>query len=155
MRRTILLAMLLVSAFALVAHAETVRLVAGQHYDAGLVTVIADGDLITITIGTENGWVLEETHVYVGLTPPKKAAPGQFPYKHEKLNGATADSYVIDTPDVGAECGDDLYVAVHAVVVGEGNEYGEETAWGEGDPIREGKNWAMMFEVLVDCGITY
>ena len=146
------IAALLLAAVGLCATATTVTLVAGQEYDAGWVRAVADLDSLKVTIQADNGWVLMETHVYVGTTPPTKSAPGRFPYKHEGLGGAMSDSYEISLDAFDVECGDTLYVAVHAVVLGEENEYGEETAWGEGNFIRNKKNWAMYFEVPVDCG---
>jgi hypothetical protein len=62
------------------------------------------------------GYILNETHLYVGNTilPMKKnkytTAPGQFPYKHENLNGASSDTYTI-TGLTGA-----IYIAAHSVV---------------------------------------
>ena len=152
--KSVAMAVGLVAALALGAFAEPpepVVLVAGQHYDAGWVTTLAEFGVLTVLITTENGWVLEETHVYVGTEPPTKSAPGRFPYKHEFLDGAEDDMYEIDLAPYGAICGTDLYVAVHAVVVGKENEYGKETAWGEGFYIRAGKNWAMYFTTPVRC----
>jgi len=151
--KTVVVALGLMAALALGALAEPVVLVAGQNYDAGWVTAIAQAGTLTILITTENGWVLEETHVYVGTEPPTKSAPGRFPYKHDDLDGAEGDVYEIDLDEYGDICGSDLYIAVHAVVLGEGNEYGEETAWGEGDYIRPGKNWAMYFTTPVICAL--
>ena len=149
-RAWVVLAM--VAAFALCSTATTVTLVAGQHYDAGEVEVYADLDTLTIVIEADNGWVLEETHVYVGTAPPRKSAPGRFPYKHEALGGVLYDVYEISLDEFDVECLSDLYIAVHAVVTGADNEYGEETAWGDGDDIRAGKNWAMYFSTNVSCG---
>jgi len=152
--KQVCVALLLLVSVGLCAAATTVTLVAGQEYNAGWVRAIADLGSLWITIHADNGWVLIETHVYVGLTPPTKSAPGRFPYKHEGLGGAMSDSYEIPLDAFDVECGDALYVAVHAVVLGEENEYGEETAWGDGSLIREKKNWAMYFETHVDCGGT-
>jgi len=154
LRRVCVAMLVLASVVGLCATAEIVTLVAGQQYDAGWVTAVADDDSLKVTIHADNGWVLLETHVYVGLIPPTKSAPGRFPFKHESLDGALSDSYEISLDGLGVACEDTLYVAVHAVVFGEENEYGEETAWGNGSVIREKKNWAMVFEVFVDCGGT-
>jgi|SaaInl7_200m_RNA_FD_contig_21_2389210_length_544_multi_10_in_0_out_0_1 hypothetical protein len=138
-------------ALSLAVGATTVDFIAGQHYNAGLVEAIANDGVLTIYIMTDNGWALEETHVYVGTAAPKKSSPGRFPYKHEDLGNAYIDVYTISLDDFDVECGADLYIAVHAVVKGIDNEYGEETAWGEGDYIRAGKNWAMYFTQTVEC----
>jgi hypothetical protein len=56
----------------------------------------------TVTWVMIDGFVLNETHLFVGnqILPIKNnkftTAPGQFPYKHEGLNGVITDSYTID-----------------------------------------------------------
>lgn len=153
-----LIALAMVSALALCGTATTVDLIAGQHYNAGEVDVYAYKNSVTgaVTVGigieADNGWVLLETHVYVGTQPPSKSAPGRFPYQHEALGGASSDSYEIVLDDLDLDCLSTLYIAVHAVVKGEDNEHGTETAWGNGDEIRAGKNWAMYFSTTVYCG---
>jgi hypothetical protein len=152
--KRVLIALAMVSALAVCGTATEVTLVAGQHYDAGDVYVYADQHLLTVEIEADNGWVLLETHVYVGMQPPSKSAPGRFPYKHEALGGVSSDSYEIVLDDLELDCLSTLYIAVHAVVKGEDNGPGTETAWGDGDEIRAGKNWAMYFPTTVYCGGT-
>ena len=149
--RTLGLALVAILALSLAGGATVVTLVAGQYYDAGWVEVVAEFGTLTIRIHTDNGWALEETHVYIGTAAPTKSAPGQFPYKHERLGDALVDEYVISLDGLDAPCWGDLYVAVHAVVKGIDNEYGEETAWGDGTIIRAGKNWAMYFTTILQC----
>jgi len=52
---------------------------AGQNMDAGTVTVGINGSDLCVTFDTDSGWLMLETHVYVGLTAPTRSAPGQFP----------------------------------------------------------------------------
>ena len=107
-------------------------LIAGQHTTVGSVRVeynVAINSLI-ITFETTDGWKLYETHLYLGTTPPEKSAPGQFPYGHDSLPGVTSDSYTVPLTDLGADYGDTLYIAAHAVVCKCG--CGCETAWGYG-----------------------
>jgi hypothetical protein len=75
----------------------------------------------TAEIGFEmsEGFVLSETHLYIGNEPyltDKKGkptvAPGQFPYQHE-LDGAGFDPYTIN--DLSGE----IYVIGHGVVCGD------------------------------------
>ncbi len=81
---------------------------------------------ITVIITRASGsWLLEETHLYVGFTPPT-SNPGSYPYKHY-LGGATSDSYTIPVSELGTP-GPWLYFALHAEITG-GN-CKEETAWG-------------------------
>lgn len=145
MRKILVATLLMVGLMAVTAAA--VDLIAGQHIDAGWVTVDTNGFGITVTYNTTDGWVLEETHLYVGTEPPRKSAPGRFPYKHEELGGVTSDSYFVSLDELEVECGVTIYLATHAVVSKPGE--GSETAWGEGELI--GKNWAMFFDVDVEC----
>lgn len=145
------LVLITILAFSVAVGATTVNLVAGQYYDAGFVEVFANEEMLTIYIFTDNGWALDETHVYVGTVAPKKSAPGQFPYKHEDLGNALFDVYEIPLAEYDVVCGNELFIAVHAVVKGVDNEYGVETAWGEGDVIRADKNWAMYFTEAIEC----
>jgi len=151
--KRILCAGAMILALAVSATATGVYLIAGQHDEAGWIEATAEGETLTLTIATDGGWVLEETHIYVGTVPPTKSAPGRFPYKHEELDGAQMDTYTIDLDDFDVECGGVLYIAVHAVVSKADGEDQTETAWGEGDYIRAGKNWAMYFTTDVICEV--
>lgn len=107
-------------------------LIAGQHTTVGIVRVeynVVTESLI-ITFETTGGWMLYETHLYLGKTPPEKSAPGQFPYGHDSLTGVTSDSYTVPLTDLSASYGDTLYIAAHAVVCK--CSCGCETAWGYG-----------------------
>jgi hypothetical protein len=129
---------------------ETVTLWAGQHIDAGTVTVATDGENLIVTYNVTEPWGLKETHLYVGTEPPSKMAPGRFPYKHEHLDGATVDEYVIPLSDLDVGCDDTLYIAAHAALDSDEPGYGGETGWGEGQP--SGKGWSMYFSVTITCG---
>jgi hypothetical protein len=128
--------------------AKVVDLIAGQHTDAGDVTVnIVDGNL-TIELATEDGWQVKEWHIYAGdaeaeLPWKNSPAPGKFDW------AGTAEELTLTlTPEqLGLsawEDGEKLLIAAHAVVC---NGEQVETAWGEGHSI--GKNWSMGFCVSV------
>jgi len=132
------------------------ELMAGQHINAGNITVTNDDDFIYVTYNTENGWVLNETHLYVGDPSgiPTNGAGnptiGLFPY-NDAHNGAT--SYTLTIPiDPNLEC---YAVAAHAsvsLIDGNGNVVQSETAWSNGDQINNGGSWAMYSEYcLTDC----
>lgn len=89
---------------------ESRILYAGQHTEVGVVDLYINGDTTTVdyTITTP-GWCLNMTHLYVGITEPKKIAPGQFPYAHTDLGCTQFDSYEVPT----SQCG---FVAAHAEV---------------------------------------
>lgn len=121
-----------------------VYLYAGQHTIAGRVKFSVqrrDGEYLRLRVEYltgDYGWELLESHLYVGTEPPKKMAPGRFPYQQETPPGLTKHQYYIDLEDIGSSF-ETVYIAVHAVVqkvntkiecsstypVGE-----EETAWG-------------------------
>lgn len=103
-------------------------LIAGQNIIVGEVLVWDDGTNLYVEYNTTGtGFLFDETHVYVGTSPPSKAAPGQFPYKHEGLGGVTYDLYTIPLSDIdgGIESGATVYIAAHAS--------DRETAWATGE----------------------
>jgi len=106
--------------------------------------------------------VCDGDHLYVSTRPPRKSAPGRFPYKHENLDGATIDVYRIPLSEFEAECGETLYFAAHTEqrkILGFDDKgkaiYQEETGWafdGDDPRIPPGKNWARYFSVTIPCG---
>jgi hypothetical protein len=133
--------------------ATTVQLTAGQHINAGNVTVTNDADYIYVTYNAENGYQLTETHLYVGdrsLLPVNNAGspvPGQFPYSGTH-QFATTYTYAVPLSAIPVgSCG---IVAAHAVVKkldANGAVIDSQTAWGKGFRIRpQGGNWAMAFD---------
>lgn len=135
---------------------------AGQHVDSGTVTVAVEDEDLVVTYETKDGWEVLETHLYVSTQPPRKSAPGRFPYKHEDLGGVTTDVYRIPLSEFEIECGDTLYFAAHTEqrrLLGYDNKgkpiYQEETGWafdGDDPRIPPGKNWARYFAVTIPCG---
>jgi len=141
----------MLAGFAITSSAQ--ELVVGrQHVPVGELTVEVDtsGNLVITYIITDPEWKLLGTHLYVGITPPTKSAPGRFPYGPEDV--VEEGKYVIDLEGFTGT----LYIAAHAeigMIDGDGNpvldEYEEqikETTWAYGDnQIPPGKNWAMYF----------
>ncbi len=131
----------------------TVMLVAGQTIGAGTVTVSNDADFIYVTYTTTNGWVLTQTHLYVGdcaLIPvnnPGNPMPGQFPYAsaHNNLTTYTYQIPISRIPLEGCGC-----IAAHAVVkkYNSANQVVDtQTGWGNGVRINlSGGNWGMKFD---------
>jgi len=130
-----------------------VMLVAGQTIDAGTVTVSNDDTYIYVTYTTTNGWVLTQTHLYVGdcaLIPvnnPGNPIPGQFPYASAH-NSVTTYTYQIPISRIPMEeCG---CIAAHAVVkkYNSANQVVDsQTGWGNGVRINlSGGNWGMKFD---------
>jgi len=133
--------------------ATEVTLIAGQTIDAGTVTVTNDADFIYVTYTTTNGWVLTQTHLYVGncaLIPvnnPGNPIPGQFPYTSAH-NNVTTYTYQVPISRIALEdCG---CIAAHAVVkkYNSSNQVVDtQTGWGNGIRINlSGGNWGMKFD---------
>jgi hypothetical protein len=122
-------------------------LLAGQTIDSGTITVtIVDGNIV-VTYTTDENWVIDETHLFVGdlnnlpINGGGNPRIGHFPFAGTHTNGTTEVSYTT----LGLIEGECVYVAAHAVV--RNTVAGQtETAWGNGEPIG-GNSWAMMFEV--------
>jgi len=127
-----------------------IDLIAGQHTVAGSVTVSNDGENLFVTFETSDGWLINETHLYVDTIVPTKSEPGKFPYKHEGLGEVATDTYEIPLDDLGVGSCDTIYIAAHAdLVKGET----EETGWAKGVKIEPGKNWSMYFNYQIwPCG---
>lgn len=131
----------------------TVRLLAGQHYEAGTVMVGNDEENLYVKYQTTGGWFMKKLHLFVGdceLLPKNKggAIPGQFPYKVSFDELMTEYTFVIPLEELP----DEMCVAAHAEVVRmEGDEIVQtETGWGEGEEV--GNNWSMVFSyVKQDC----
>jgi hypothetical protein len=130
----------------------TTDLMAGQHINAGNVTVSNDLDYIYVTYHSANGYQLTETHLFVGdraLLPVNNAGsavPGQFPYSGTH-QFATTYTYAVPVSAIPlGSCG---IIAAHAVVKkvnANGQVIDSQTAWGKGFRIRpQGGNWAMAF----------
>ncbi|MEP7256721.1 MAG: hypothetical protein ABI666_13160 [Ferruginibacter sp.] len=130
-----------------------VNLMAGQTMIAGTITVTNDSSYIYVTYTTTGGWVLTQTHLYVGdcaLIPvnnPGNPIPGQFPYGGT-LNNVTTVTYQIPISKIpmgGCGC-----IAAHAVVKqlnSSGGTIQTQTGWGQGTLINmTGGNWGMKFD---------
>jgi hypothetical protein len=141
--------------------AQVVPFIAGQHIDAGTIEVTNDAEYIYVTYNTANGYVLRETHLYVGdceAVPVNKKGnpvPGQFPDKNTH-NNATNFTYKVPISAIGlGKCG---CIAAHAAVVkldSNGKVVDSQTAWGAGTTITAGNgNWGTKFEYCTCIGIS-
>lgn len=141
-------------------------LYAGQTIQVGTVKVCNDEEYLYVTYQTADGWVMTETHLYVGKTDPNELtnAPGQFPYSKDHdpavnnypytISLSEIDSYSLfkgrkkwvadEDPGVGLD--DSVYIAAQAVVQ---DRFQEETAWAEGTNF--GISWAMYFTYTVQA----
>ena len=128
-----------------------VTLFAGQTIDAGNVTVSNDSNFIYVTYNTANGYVLTQTHLYVGdcalipVNKPGNPIPGQFPYSTPHSN---ITSYTYQIPIMAIPIGSCGCIAAHAVVVklnAAGQVVDQQTAWGNGTVINPTGQWGMKF----------
>jgi hypothetical protein len=131
---------------------QEVRLMAGQHYEAGKVYVVNNKEKLYVAYETTGEWKMNAIHLFVGACdklPVNKQGnlvPGQFPHKVE-FDGLQTFYYVeipLDALPDGCVC-----VAAHAEVVKvvDGEIVQSETAFGEGEKV--GKNWFMKFEYCI------
>jgi hypothetical protein len=129
-----------------------VNLIAGQHHDAGSVTVYNDGENLIIIYATNGDWTIDLTHLSVGncnedwvpLTGSGNPKIGQFEYTEPYSSSDNEVVYVIPLIDLN----ENYCFAAHAEVQG---PTGGETAWAEGTGF-EGNSWAMFVEgLLSDC----
>ena len=143
---------------------DTMDLIAGQHIDSGDVTVINDGTTLLITIQTQDGWQLSESHLQIGeslddfpLTKKGNPKVGNFDYQRQYNPFVTEDTYEFLLADLDLEPGDNITFAVHTVVVqtnSDGEIIEEETAWKQGERFVQKGNWAMYNTYDVqDCDV--
>jgi len=129
-----------------------VTLFAGQTINAGNVTVSNDANFIYVTYNTTNGYVLTQTHLFVGecaLIPvnrPGNPIPGQFPYASAHSN---LTSYTYQIPIMAIPVGTCGCIAAHAVVKkynAAGQVIDQQTGWGNGTVINPNGQWGMKFD---------
>jgi hypothetical protein len=149
-------------------------LVAGQNIDVGYVCARledqdgnGDADTLVVTYETDNGWNLDETHLWVKnnedpvLPANKKGNPkiGKFPYVSENVadtvkeveipleNFGDLHEMLCNGSGMALELNADL--AAHASVVNDA--LGQETAWAAGEQITARGSWAMKTELKFTC----
>ncbi|MFY9172921.1 MAG: hypothetical protein WAO03_07215 [Petrimonas mucosa] len=131
---------------------QEVRLLAGQHHEAGSVYVVNNKEKLYVAYETTGNWKMKAIHLFVGACdnlPANKQGnlvPGQFPYKVEFDGLETFYYFEIPLDALPESC---ICVAAHAEVVKveNGKTVQSETAFGEGE--KTGKNWFMKFEYCI------
>ena len=85
----------------------------------GSLNVVVNGDnTVSVTYETNEGFWMDETHLYVGQNLPVNSsgestvAPGQYTEIHDELEGVSSDSYLLPG-------GNGDYLIAHAVVCGD------------------------------------
>lgn len=99
---------------------RTFPLTAGQHMLAGTVVVSNDADFLYVTYNTTGEWMLKEVHLYIlESASTGRLAPGQTPYKNDKLaNGTQTYTFAIPFSET-LECGTTIWIQAHAATNGE------------------------------------
>lgn len=139
----------------------TTKLMAGQNYEAGTVTVDLDGNDLVITYTTYGDWTIDATHMSIGncedqeipTTGSDNPKVGKFEHSTTHSDGVTVVEYRIDYNALTNSDGvllDKYCFAAHAEVSG---LTGGETAWAKGLDFG-GNSWAMYVEAfLSDCDV--
>lgn len=132
---------------------ECTDLVAGQSTTVGTVCVTDDGEELSVTYTTTDGWSLVETHLDVAdhaddLARNKRGNPKVGHFAQQQVHAPSLSTYTYTRPLDGF--GDALAIAAHAVVeLGEEDDAITESAWGDGDRFVTQGNWATHFAYAV------
>lgn len=106
--------------------ASELTLWAGQHLDAGTVTIVNDATHLHVTLNAAPGYSLTESHLDVSATPfTERGAPGKYAHKATHRPAVTTFTYSIP---MSGGFGDAVHVRVHASVRKPGG--GSESAFG-------------------------
>jgi len=138
---------------ALCASATTVRLMAGQHFYVGDVSVAAQNNVLHVQISLLNSVLMSESHVVIASSPDLlQVAPGQFRYQKSYNPLSSLSVYDIPFSDLNLAVGQTVYARVHAVVGPAAGQEGvalcsQETAWAEG--VKSGIGWSMYFPIII------
>lgn len=144
--------------------ASVTTLCAGQHIDAGTVTVSNDGAHLYVKYETTGDWYLKETHLEVSTdllnTAPKTKGgpiPGKFQYSATHSPVVQVYEYSIALDTIGSIPLTQVCILAHAAIVRivNGEIVQQETGWGGncGGLQFPGKNWAIYFcYTIQECG---
>lgn len=134
-------------------------LYAGQTINSGTLCIDNNSEYLTVTYNTNNGWTLNEVHLFVGnslaeMPQTKTGNPknGNFPFT-DNASGATSYTFKLPLGDFQAACGTILTMAAHAAVSRKNADgtVSQETAWGAGTRMVAKGNWATYFNYTVQC----
>lgn len=125
--------------------AITLELLAGQTIPVGSVSISSDGTYLTVVYTTTGGWLIDETHLFVGSCSdvPLNAACnpkiGLFPYSADHIPGVSSYAYVIPLSSI-PDC---FCFIAHAAVSNAslGGGVSEETAFSNGENELPGDRW--------------
>jgi len=106
---------------------------AGQHNNAGSVTISTDNDYLYVTYNTNETADLGTLHIDIrSSAPDERGAPGQYVYNSDQdaSFSSGSDSYRVILPltDLGLSCDDEFYVMAHAALIGDGVGGGDDNS---------------------------
>jgi len=135
-----------------------VNLIAGQNYNAGIVSYAIINNELVVTYTSTGGWEIDATHLFVGdceaIPTNRSGNPkiGRFPYKSTEASGTTEVIWNIPISEFPV-CG---CISAHAELsLDTGNGTQNETGWAEGEQFL-GNSWAMFYDYCVtECVIAY
>lgn len=131
----------------------------GQTGDGGQVSIYNSSQKVVVETRAQNGWLIKEMQLHVGVEPPYtkngNPVPGKFPFKREYTAPVDQVAVTIDLQDdlefnwgQPWESERIQYVALHADLVqldAEGEVIAEEGAWAFGSQSFEGDQWGWWF----------
>jgi hypothetical protein len=150
-----------VSASEICGQSVLIDFIAGQHINVGKISISNDETTLFVKIDLVDSWYMTESHVAVGgsladipQTKTGNPIPGKFPYSQSYNPPVSSAIYEIPLDAINGfnQCGQQLYIAVHAAVeqIVDGQIIQGQTAWGAGNPF-PGKNWATYILYTVQC----
>lgn len=120
---------------------------AGQNIAVGTVTISNNATNLTVTITTQGGWVMGQTHVYVGSlanmpsTPNGNPKIGNFPSSTTHSPMVTTYSYTYDLSTLDSCFIVATHAEVHLLDVN-GDIIQSETAWANDTQLNTSGSWA-------------
>ncbi len=139
--------------FELYAGAGQCETVKGTSVGTLSVDFDADTGIAEVVYTMADGFVLNETHLYVGSDPypldnngNPTVSPGQFPNKNDELNEASGDSYTV------SDLSGPIYVIAHGVVCGTSDD-GDST--GDNGGNNDDQDGDGILDAEDNCPMTY
>ena len=107
---------------------RTIEFIAGQHEHVGVIDIYNDEEFLYFHIIMEDGWVLTESHLFLGEELPKNLSPGKFLNKEDHGDGVEDFWYVFEIDEITTDC----VSAIHGVVKFDDTDAGEGGIGDEG-----------------------
>lgn len=86
-----------------------------NNIPVGSVEITREDDTLSVTVSTDDPYVMNLIHLYVDDTPPTNSAPGSFPYRYPETDPSgffTTHTFNIDISGLTGT----LYISAHAQI---------------------------------------